>query len=815
MKSSLIVSDAANSEENVTDILDYQREETLQLFPSNLEYPHNEDESQYFQRFIEYSAGELSGFFDPSFWTRLVLQEAHVVPPIRHAAIAIGALNKSLENAPGPGLKVNIIQNIDKKHHAAAVSQYLRAIQALNNYITASNDPQLRTALVACLLFVCFETFQGSLASAVQQTYGGLKILRSYYQGKPSSRPRISTKSPAGISSKVTVTGKITQGLLSRLGCDNVSKSRAIAMHLEEYLDTDSLQSESEENVNTLSDAFIYDLSVKHHVHPHATSGTSFSQGRQRPILSVPVGEYSGYSAGITSDGTSESTSNEEDSIMPYGKSSILSTSDYLRKASATSCLYKRAESPVITAPRKDPSTLSNSLVSTPMIYTPPSTGTHTPSSSLVPSIQISSTTQAPPISQGVTNTRKRPLTLASRSPTPPPLHNDFAIEEILIQTFVRLDGQGLFFGMIPGIPPLIWDIHKIWHLPIPTSFPDFASAHRCWDFLMDRALQFFRRTSFNRAYAPRNSDPPEQIGSELKSHLNQLDAFEAAFRPILDQAIGDDGAVANPPALLLSLYQRITVIMLAGVPNDSEMVYDSYLSDFKYIVRTCALLISSPSMAQRPPNPRFTFEVGIVPPLHIVATKCRDPIVRREAISLLFASPRQEGMWDGILTARIGKWMKRCEEDGLGEPPLLDSRQSSISQASSLGERGSGRFSYPSPPPVERGSVGGWEDGKSISDAVNEAVGKRNFGKNEREHAVSSTASRPRGTTGAKPNKNEVQQNGGEVHQRGWMVPEENRVRLMVVDFHFPERYVKVKCQKALPGVDGKKEGRETVIAW
>jgi len=37
----------------------------------------------------------------------------------------------------------------------------------------------------------------------------------------------------------------------------------------------------------------------------------------------------------------------------------------------------------------------------------------------------------------------------------------------------------------------------------------------------------------------------------------------------------------------------------------------------------------------------------------------------------------------------------------------------------------------------------------------------------------------------------------------------------LMVVDFHIPERYIMVKCQKALPDADGKKEERETVIAW
>jgi hypothetical protein len=334
----------------------------------------------------------------------------------------------------------------------------------------------------------------------------------------------------------------------------------------------------------------------------------------------------------------------------------------------------------------------------------------------------------------------------------------------------------------------------------------------------MDRALQFYRRTSFNRGYAPANLDPPEQLAAELKSHLDQLDAFAAAFQPILDTAIGDEGEIVKPSALILSLYQKITVITLAILSNDSEMVYDDFLEDFKYVVRTCALLIASRDTTQQPQNPRFTFEVGIVPPLHVVATKCRDPVVRREAIQLLFASPRQEGMWDSVLSARIGTWMTGCEEDGLEPPPLDRSRHSSVSQASSPGGvRGSaGRSSYSNLSPVEdRGIIGGWENGRRISDVVNEAVGKSALGEIDGTNVVSSARSSPRGGISSGRRKKSVVKAKGREVKRGWMVPEENRVRLMVVDFHIQDRYIMVKCHKAVPGAHGKREERETVIAW
>jgi len=191
---------------------------SLSLYGPSVNVHTSEDEARYFDFFTERTAHELSGFFDSTFWSRLVLQESHNVAAIRHAVIALGALNKSLESAPGPDLKVNVIQSIDKKHHEHAVSQHLKAIQALNYYISSSEAPQLRNALIACLLFVCFETFQGSYASSVQQTYGGLKILRSYYVGKPGSRPWIPRKSITTPPKPAHKSVKVSRALQARLG---------------------------------------------------------------------------------------------------------------------------------------------------------------------------------------------------------------------------------------------------------------------------------------------------------------------------------------------------------------------------------------------------------------------------------------------------------------------------------------------------------------------------------------------------------------------------------------------------------------------
>ncbi|KAH7330318.1 hypothetical protein BKA65DRAFT_404314 [Rhexocercosporidium sp. MPI-PUGE-AT-0058] len=748
------------------------------LYGPSVSIHSTEDEHRYFQVFTERTAHELSGFYDPTFWTKLVLQESHSVPAIRHAVIALGALNKSLESAPGPNLKVNVIQSIDKKHHEQAVLAHLRAIQSLNSYISSSGSPQLRNALIACLLFVCFETFQGSYAASVQQIYGGLKILRSYYVGKPGSRPWIPRTGAIDASKfRSAHVNKVSNLLQTREGCDNVSKERAISQHVEEYLERENHPQLDTADGKPYQDANVQGNPYKSPVHEPeflirhmgGTESRQEARGTHSPIMPSPTNGY--YS---------------ENRVSPGNPSPDASTYCDLRRPSMSG--------------------MSTSNPTTPTTYTPPSTAPPTPSTFNPMPSQTSIAAQLPNTS------RKRPL--ASRSPTPVPLlQNDLTIEEVLIQSFVRLDGSGLFFGMVPGIPPLVWDTHKIWHLPIPTApFTDFPTAQRCWDFLMDRTLQFYRRTLFNRRYAPSTSDPPALITKQYTMHTKQLSLFEKAFAPLLKTAILPDGTVINAAALILSLNQKSTAIMLATVQNESEMMYDDFNDDFAYIVRTCQKIVASQDSTQLPRNTRFSFDTGIVPPLHVTASKCRDPAIRREAIAILWSSPRQEGMWDGVLSARIGRWLAACEEDGLPDPPLPS--------ASTSPESSSEMNSYPSPPHIveDRRSIGGWESGRRISEVVNEMhgdeYGVEAYGPGVKRHAGSfSIVENGKMNGKGVPTRKKSALKNRQVD--GWFVPEENRVQLMVVDFHMPERYIKVKCQRALPRKDGTREERETVIAW
>ncbi|KAG4025119.1 hypothetical protein MFRU_066g00220 [Monilinia fructicola] len=740
---------------------------TADFYTPSISLEATEEEGRYFRYFCDRTAYQLPGYFDPSFWNHIILQESHNITPIRHAVIAIGALNKAIEEAPGPHLKVNVIQDINKKHLEFAILQYIKAIQALNQCISSTNGPQLRTALMACLLFVCFETIYGSYASSVQQTYGGLKLLRSYYAGKPGSKPWIPRRLSEGFK-KNPQTDKVIAKVHGRPGMDSSSKSTAISSHIEEYLETETPTHQS----------------------ALASTVDRTPTPRQRdysPRLDeMPIPSH--YKASLTLE-QQHSLSGTPTQNYPnayHTPSEYLSPNDHEHSDIAM---------PAFIASKDSSSHHSSSNIYTPeSTHTPPSMGNTPP-----PTAYRSS--QSPPV---LANPRKRPI--QSRSPTPPILQNDFTLEENIMQAFVRLDGQGLFFGMTPGIPPLIWDIHSTHHIPIPRAFTSFSEAQHCWDFLMDRTLQYYRRTLFNRKFASTKSDTPSEIAQQYAGYSAELNEFERAFQPILNSAISPQGEVLNQAAIVLTTHLKATAITLSAVTSTSEMVYDSFMNDFRYIVEAAELLVTrseaTPSVLN---SSRFSFDIGVVPPLHVVATKCREPNIRRKAVDLLFRTPRQEGMWDGVLSARIGRWIISCEEDGLDIPMRFETPYVQPDYHNQS-------FQYEQSPQSydELLSPEYWSNGEIVPDVD---ILQESFA-SYWSQSQSPTPRTPSSLTLActPPMKERAP---GPRRNNVWMVPEDKRFQLVVVDFHIQERYIRVKCKRSVPKKDGTREERETIIAW
>jgi hypothetical protein len=115
----------------------------------------------------------------------LVLQACEDNPPIRHAIIAIGALDKTLDATQSEKtMQYSIIQSRISEgltHHQFALQQYGIAIKRMKELLSAGIQ-DYRNALFLCLLTVCFEALNGDMQSAVTQIRNGLKIIREWRQ---------------------------------------------------------------------------------------------------------------------------------------------------------------------------------------------------------------------------------------------------------------------------------------------------------------------------------------------------------------------------------------------------------------------------------------------------------------------------------------------------------------------------------------------------------------------------------------------------------------------------------------------------------
>ncbi|CVL05924.1 uncharacterized protein FPRN_14196 [Fusarium proliferatum] len=130
-----------------------------------------EVEARYFRIFHEKLAFDLSGYHEAPFWTRLIPQQCHHHPGIKHAILALSALYKSALSSGSHTV------NLNDEHYSFALVQQRQAIRSLRNDLS-SGQPQMRLALVASLLFSCFESFHGDWETATHQVYNGLNILK-------------------------------------------------------------------------------------------------------------------------------------------------------------------------------------------------------------------------------------------------------------------------------------------------------------------------------------------------------------------------------------------------------------------------------------------------------------------------------------------------------------------------------------------------------------------------------------------------------------------------------------------------------------
>lgn len=247
-------------------------------------------------------------------------------------------------------------------------------------------------------------------------------------------------------------------------------------------------------------------------------------------------------------------------------------------------------------------------------------------------------------------------------STAPPPQE----IEEDLRRAFQRLDVTSMPHADLYAAQDTIKlrRCNEEDMIPMPSSFKTLVSARNYFFVIVRRAVQDnYVSYSFQPAQTTHESNEYTISNGTLYLHQNkeggsyifEIEKWKRSFQPLYDTAIpGTNEWLATRSMQLHYLTLWLAILYSC---NPHECTYDAHLALFQEIVIGARALLRNHAAV-------FTFDLQTIWPLDMVARKCRDRKVRREAIDLLVRNPRREGIWDSMVVGRCAEWLMKLEEE-------------------------------------------------------------------------------------------------------------------------------------------------------
>ncbi len=213
----------------------------------------------------------------------------------------------------------------------------------------------------------------------------------------------------------------------------------------------------------------------------------------------------------------------------------------------------------------------------------------------------------------------------------------------------------------------------------IPAFFQSLEEAQNSLYYHQNRCL----KAAFDLDNTILRENPASLLseGTYLESYSQSRDIFRyilqtwsSAFEAYLVKANATMDSKALQGAAVLKISHRISLLHVENNKQkrlQSPNSWDSFHRECEEIVGLATSVVKlqmDSSSDSSTNNPIFFMDVSIVCPLFSIAHRCRDPIIRRRAIALLYSAPRQEGLWHSIITARVAERIMNVEEAGLGE---------------------------------------------------------------------------------------------------------------------------------------------------
>ncbi|RAL00760.1 Zn(II)2Cys6 transcription factor [Aspergillus ibericus CBS 121593] len=226
-------------------------------------------------------------------------------------------------------------------------------------------------------------------------------------------------------------------------------------------------------------------------------------------------------------------------------------------------------------------------------------------------------------------------------------------VEQCLVDTFACLDIQCAYFGSGDRVlcegPEDSGFHHDVEDPPLWR----FKSVHEARQALEPSTGDVIQFCGLRVTAGYKESPMPRQL--EILTRLDRyLDALTEFRHEYADRLSPKDIKGVK----LLELEALGARASLQVIPYfNCDPALDQYTDDFELL-----LSLSEAVLRENWDIPRVSMDIGVIPPLYLVAKRSEDYDLRWRAIQLLQSCPHQEGPWDAALLARIAIEIIRIE---------------------------------------------------------------------------------------------------------------------------------------------------------
>lgn len=198
------------------------------------------------------------------------------------------------------------------------------------------------------------------------------------------------------------------------------------------------------------------------------------------------------------------------------------------------------------------------------------------------------------------------------------------------------------------------------WRLNIPTSFQNMHAARES---LFNVVRQIFTVMKRPAGVA---------VGViTMRDNKHLLSSWVHAFRGLPEHS--SPQMIIPTDSIMLAVHHQVVSILLEASVFTTESAYDNFTVEFKNILAKIALHIERQRQTtlrnkinHEKPLPQFSHDLGLLAPLFVISTRCREPTLRRQALRVMGRLHRTEGVWDSCAAVSVAERIINIEEKGL-----------------------------------------------------------------------------------------------------------------------------------------------------